>query len=107
MVRLTQQLFTLFAALSVILMAAANPIATTTTHVSPRRDTSGGLMTRGQIKSGTLCDSVAIVIQAGYKKYVSAYFVAVLCMQAHLLHQTILDNICICTQDGYIVGLSY
>ncbi|GHJ85923.1 hypothetical protein NliqN6_2325 [Naganishia liquefaciens] len=84
MVRLTQQLFTLFAALSVILMAAANPIATTTTHVSPRRDTSGGLMTRGQIKSGTLCDSVAIVIQAGYKKY------------------TILDNICICTQDGYI-----
>jgi hypothetical protein len=51
--------------------------------------------------------AATIVIQAGYKKYVSAYFVAVLCMQAHLLHQTILDNICICTQDGYIVGLSY
>ena len=72
MVRFAQPLFALFAALSVILMASANPLATTTaTDVSPRRDTSGGLMTRGQIKSGTVCDSVAIIIKVGNKKYVS------------------------------------
>jgi hypothetical protein len=72
MVRLTQHLFTLFAAFSVILSAAATPTGTTTMDMSPRRDTSAGLMTRGSVKSGTVCDSVAIIIKIGHVKYVSA-----------------------------------
>lgn len=104
MVRLTQHLFTLLAAFSVILGAAANPIASTTTmDVSPRRDTSGGLMTRAQVTSGTLCESVAIIIKIGGRKYVS-WSVIRFRYPGLPLHQTILDNICLCTVNGVIVG---
>jgi hypothetical protein len=72
MVRLTQQLFTLFTALSFLGSASASPLeATSTTTLSSRNGASDSLAKRDQLTSGTLCASVGIKIQVGNKRHVS------------------------------------
>lgn len=76
MVQLTQYLFALFAVLSLFLGAAASPFeATTTTYKSPRKNASDGPVKREDLKRGTVCASIPIVIEAviktGTPQYVS------------------------------------
>lgn len=70
--RLTGYLFTLFAAFALLLTVSAAPLeASGTTNVSPRRDTSGGLMKRQAVVQGTVCATVPIRVSVGITQYVS------------------------------------
>ncbi|GHJ85925.1 hypothetical protein NliqN6_2327 [Naganishia liquefaciens] len=83
--RLTGYLFTLFAALALLLTVSAAPLeASGTTNVSPRRDTSGGLMKRQAVVTGTVCATVPIRVTVGVVQY------------------TLINGICLCTQAGVL-----
>ncbi|GHJ85917.1 hypothetical protein NliqN6_2319 [Naganishia liquefaciens] len=92
-----------FEALALLLAVSAAPLeASSTTKISPQRDTSDRLKRRQEVVRGTVCATVPIRISVGLMRLVKAVGIIFPSASLRFLFQTLIDGICLCTQAGVL-----